>query len=382
MSSNQQWVRGAALIFVAVMFAGSCENGDVLAPTDSTMTVTAVPTNVVFAVEDTHKDVQISALVLAPGGYPQKGVAVTFSTIATAAEGTLRSGGAPVTTDNNSIAHDVLTLTALAPASIDITATSGSLTKTVTIAKTLGGIMPADGILRAYANPASLDLGGIECGTTTTATSTISATALNKAGVPLPGIAVTFSPSAGWVDPITAITDSTGVATTELTIGLNEASTTSTVTVASGTMTAATTYTKGTTAAGRPLLVSLVATPSQQASIGTLVTFDASGSSDPNTNCHITMYRWTITSDNPTDSAEVEEPLAVIYTRTYSTMQTLSVKLELTDDPHAVAGSTTYQAAKSIASYQIVTVVPAGAAPGPSSTGATTSAAGVARSAH
>jgi hypothetical protein len=130
MNGKSNLVLATGLIVLVAAFAPACDKGEVLAPKDATITLTAIPTQVVFeAVNPKEKHVSLTAQVLASGGYPQPGVAVRFA----AAVGDLASNGLPVTTNVNSVALDVLTLQPGAPASVDVTAASGSLSQKVTI---------------------------------------------------------------------------------------------------------------------------------------------------------------------------------------------------------------------------------------------------------
>jgi hypothetical protein len=125
---NGAWAAGMVLLIVA--FAGACKDSDVLDPGDSTMTLTASPSRVVFATGDqTPVPVNLAAQVRHSDGSPERGIAVTFSTTA----GVLTSAGESVETDLGGVAHDVLTVYPDAPSSIEVTATSGTLTKTVAI---------------------------------------------------------------------------------------------------------------------------------------------------------------------------------------------------------------------------------------------------------
>lgn len=71
----------------------------------------------------------ISALVLDAGLQPVAGVEVTFSTDA----GTLFSAGAPVTTDQDGLAKDTLTVTEDNIGNVTVTGTSGASTRTVVV---------------------------------------------------------------------------------------------------------------------------------------------------------------------------------------------------------------------------------------------------------
>ena len=125
---NGAWAAGMVLLIVA--FAGACKDSDVLDPGDSTMTLTASPSRVVVPTGDlTPVPVNLAARVRHSDGSPERGIAVTFGTTA----GVLTSAGESVETDLSGVARDVLTVYPDAPRSIEVTATSGTLTKTVAI---------------------------------------------------------------------------------------------------------------------------------------------------------------------------------------------------------------------------------------------------------
>lgn len=73
----------------------------------------------------------LTATVLSDLGVPQKGYAVYFTTDG----GLLSSASQPVKTDSNGNAHDTLTVGTSDPASINVTATSTTLTATVKVTK-------------------------------------------------------------------------------------------------------------------------------------------------------------------------------------------------------------------------------------------------------
>jgi hypothetical protein len=131
-----QWsgrLAGAALITLGLVaaVAPGCEKGDVLAPPDSTMTLTAIPSNVELdqSNPDTFADVTIEARILNSAGFPASEVDVVFSTTG----GQLTSGGAVVQTNGSGVALDTLRIRAGDPDSITVTARSGSVTQTTTI---------------------------------------------------------------------------------------------------------------------------------------------------------------------------------------------------------------------------------------------------------
>jgi hypothetical protein len=131
MNGKSKRARTFGLIVMVAALAGACEKGEVLAPTDSTMTLTADKTEVVFGLDLQPVNVKLTAQVLASGGYPNQGVSVRFSV--STSKGTLASGGQSVVTNSDNVAQDTLTLRPDAPSSVTVTATSGDLSKTLTI---------------------------------------------------------------------------------------------------------------------------------------------------------------------------------------------------------------------------------------------------------
>lgn len=126
-------VTGAAIFILAVLAAGAggCEKGDVLAPTDSVMTLTATPSNLELdqSNPDTFADVAIEARIVNSAGFPASGVEVNFTTTG----GVLSSGGADVVANGSGIAADTLRVRGTDPDSITVTARSGSVTQSTTV---------------------------------------------------------------------------------------------------------------------------------------------------------------------------------------------------------------------------------------------------------
>ena len=125
-------ITGTALSILGLLalLSGGCEKGDVLAPSDSVMTLTAIPANIELdqSNPDTFADVVIEARIINAAGFPASGVDVTFST----------SGGqfvtdAAVTTNGSGVAQVTLRVRGSDPSSITVTARSGSVTQTVTV---------------------------------------------------------------------------------------------------------------------------------------------------------------------------------------------------------------------------------------------------------
>jgi hypothetical protein len=124
---------GAALVVLGLLaaIAPGCEKGDVLAPPDATMTLTAVPSNVELdqSNPDAFADVVIEARILNSAGFPASEVEVVFS----ATGGQLTSGGATVVSNGSGVALDTLRVRGGDPDSITVTARSGSVSQTTTV---------------------------------------------------------------------------------------------------------------------------------------------------------------------------------------------------------------------------------------------------------
>lgn len=225
MSSNGNLARAAGLILVAAAISGGCENSEILAPSDSTMVVTASPNPAIFRETDNVLPVTLDARVRTKDGYPQQGVAVTFETTAGTFVPQTVTTMMTVETDNNSIASVTLTLDRTDPDSVDVTATSGSVTKKVTITKQLEGSAPMDGTL-TLSGPSSV---AIDAATTGDSFKIVSVSAIlkDKAGLPVPDVSVTFELNGGCTvgttDRYSVSTLSTGVATAEVTIPITNA---------------------------------------------------------------------------------------------------------------------------------------------------------------
>ena len=251
----------AAILMLALVAAATtgCEDSPLTAGSDFTMSLVAKPGTVVIdpAQGITSAETSIVATVLNAEGVPQQGINVFFSNKG----GTLASGNKAVKTDSGGIAADKLTVTASDGAEIEVTATSASLTKSVTVIK--------------------------------------SAVPVNR------------PPSAG-----------------------------------------------------------IAASPQHEQAAGQPVVFDGSGSSDPDQNDFITMYKWVITSTNP--DSDKPNPLVAEgpgvsgisfpsdATTGFQNQQELTVTLLITDDPDApsefAAGNPVAYRAQQTIPYSIVAV--------------------------
>jgi hypothetical protein len=125
-------IAGAALL-APVIFLSGCEDSPLSAGKDYTMTIIAQPQTVVVnpAAGIDSAQASILATVLNKDSVPQQGITVYFSNKG----GTLNSGVNGVTTNASGVASDVLTVTNVDPAEIDVTATSAALTQTIKITK-------------------------------------------------------------------------------------------------------------------------------------------------------------------------------------------------------------------------------------------------------
>lgn len=126
-----------ALVLLAGAWMVGCEDTPLTAPPDGEVRLTASPSTVVIDIilEETEADSTITAQVFDDRGRVMLGAEVVFTT----SSGTLASGGPPnsVTTDSNGIATDILTLNLNDDASVDVNATSGALTQSVVVTKTV-----------------------------------------------------------------------------------------------------------------------------------------------------------------------------------------------------------------------------------------------------
>jgi hypothetical protein len=121
----------AALALAAgALVVTSCEDTPLTPGEDWTIDIVAQP-SVVTLDETGEAQATIVATVANDTGVPQSGVSVIFSN----AGGTLASGSGGVETDGAGRAVDTLTIHGTDPDEIEVTASSGSLTDTVTVSK-------------------------------------------------------------------------------------------------------------------------------------------------------------------------------------------------------------------------------------------------------
>jgi hypothetical protein len=126
------------LLLAVFLLTAGCEDSGVIAPSDSQIIMLANPTTIV--IDDNGGDTSgvstITAQLFDANGFPLQGLSVTFNTT----EGTLASrppSEAPilVETDANGLATDVLTLTVNDAYTVDVTASSGTLSGSVQVSK-------------------------------------------------------------------------------------------------------------------------------------------------------------------------------------------------------------------------------------------------------
>lgn len=170
-------------------------------------------------------------------------------------------------------------------------------------------------------------------------TAIITATVFDDLNLSQKGVTVDFESTSGIpMDPPTGTTDSSGRVQSALHVTDLDAGTVS-VTASSGVVTGVVSL-EVTVVGGNQLpraVLSII--PGQQGQVNDLVTYDGSGSLDPDGN--ITCYQWEFWSDNPDNPANnpeiVQGKAASGVTRTYLNEQTIGVTLRVSDDPDAAA---------------------------------------------
>ena len=203
---NAQWA--IAVCLAAALMA--CQSSDVIAPNDSTISLTANPATIVLAggIQDPSKPVSIIATVYNSIGVPLPGQDVRFTTTA----GVLTpDAGTPIATDSFGNAITVLTAAQQPPT---VTAKSGKTEKSLQLQTSTCAL--ADISL----SPSSLQLG------TCNDTFSITAVATDTAGDPCVGILINFTMTGsntatdvtGSFNPGSHTTDVDGEATSTLTI--------------------------------------------------------------------------------------------------------------------------------------------------------------------
>ena len=123
-----------AAFLAALAAASGCEDSPLTVGANYKLILVANPTTVSIDAGNANdlKTVQLVATVVSDTGVPQKGYLVLFSTDG----GSLAHGTSGVQTDVNGNAFESLSVTKTAPATINVTATSTTLTQSVKITKT------------------------------------------------------------------------------------------------------------------------------------------------------------------------------------------------------------------------------------------------------
>ena len=210
-------IRACGLVMIAVL-TGACDKAQLLAPTKSTITVSA-PTRVLPSGGST----EVTAFVMESGGTPvQNGTTVRFtSTLGRVDPGEAQTrNGLAITTFFAGDSSGIAEIRASSGA-----ATGGEGTANLNVLTiTIGAAAVTAVTIRA--NPASVGPGG--------GSVELIATAVGKEGQTLPGIVVTFSTTQGSLSSPTATTNAGGEARTTLTTA--EAAS---VTATAGTVTSA-----------------------------------------------------------------------------------------------------------------------------------------------
>jgi hypothetical protein len=136
-------MRATIVIVALALSMVGCEDGAVLPPQESTLTIAASPTTINIQTDngETEGKSNIVVSIFDAQGFPASGVDVVFTTTA----GALASnppGSAPNAqkTNVNGYAFDVLTMSATDPGSADVVAIAGTLTGSVTVLKTTDAV--------------------------------------------------------------------------------------------------------------------------------------------------------------------------------------------------------------------------------------------------
>ena len=183
----------SACVSVAALVATSCDKVPLLAPTQSTITLTTSTTSVPI-----NGVVEVSASVTEPSGTPvQNGTFVTF----TSSFGTIEPQEARTTGGRATVQFKAGTQSGKA----QIGAFSGA-SRATQVEILVGGAAAAKVLMRA--DPQSVPATG--------GTTTVAATVLDGSGNALAGVPVTFTATAGQMVPSQVVTDATGEARTTL----------------------------------------------------------------------------------------------------------------------------------------------------------------------
>ena len=323
-----------AILLAAVSLWLGCEDDGITAPPMSQLVVTANPGAIVLDPDagiDTGQ-ATIAATVFDANGFPRRDVLVTFTTsggvLASAAGG---SSPAQVLTNSQGVALDTLTLAVTDPDSVEVTASSATISQSVTVTKSV-----VEGSIFVNANPTTVILdpdAGIN-----SRTSTITAQIRDSQGAPIAGGLVSFSTSGGTLASQNlggVITNSNGIATDTLTVTVGDPLTITVSATFSG-LSAEVEISTTIIAGNQFPTADVIASPATRVQAGFPVTFDGRNSSDPDG--VITCYQWEISSSLTPGMPEiVQGPSTSLITRTYDDPQTLSVTLRVSDDPTIAA---------------------------------------------
>lgn len=153
----------AAVAAIGLLALGSygCESTDLTADPDGELKLSANPTTVIIdtSAGETNAQTSVLAQVLDSAGFAMEDVAVTFLTSGGALQSSAGGTPVPIRTNANGVAIDVLTLDLQDPASVEVTAASGSLSQSVTITKTVSaGNTPPSAVLAV--DPAAAQVKG------------------------------------------------------------------------------------------------------------------------------------------------------------------------------------------------------------------------------
>ncbi|HZP13431.1 MAG TPA: Ig-like domain-containing protein, partial [Nevskiaceae bacterium] len=195
----------------------------------SALNLVASGTQLAADADQVAEGITIRAIATDSHGNVVSGVPVSFAIPPPSSGALIVTQG---TTDENGQAIAILTTGGNpAPRTINVTATVGTLTRTLSPAiQVVGSIGPVPAALNVFASAASLP-------STASAPAngvTVSAVVTDANGVTVPGIPVTFSAPGGAISVTQAITDANGIATAVLTTGGNPSPRTINVTASTG----------------------------------------------------------------------------------------------------------------------------------------------------
>ena len=198
-----------------------------------------------------------------------------------------------------------------------------------------GVLAPTDSEISVSASPGTVIID--EAAGETEGQSQISAYLFDAEGFPLEGVQVSFSTTGGTLDsapagqdPLTVETNANGLARDTLTLVLADDSTV-TVTARSGQLTGTVDVGKTVSSGNVEPEAFISADPDGQQRKTLPVNFSGVASDDPDG--EITCWKWTITSDIPANSLVAQGPSRSSFVDAYADEQTLSVLLEVSDDP-------------------------------------------------